>query len=70
MFDYWNTEKKSTSRIDPEIQRLYETEMCDVCGRSYYYKNIYRYHYLSTQGVHYAVRCCPYCNAQDYCKQL
>lgn len=65
---YWprRAEEKTKSPED----EMRETEMCDVCGRSYNYTYIKRFDYFSKRGIHYVVRCCPYCNISMITQKL
>ena len=48
-----------------------EYEMCDCCGKSYYYRQIRREQYSSTKTrTLYKVRLCPYCNLQEAVRRL
>lgn len=49
---------------------LAETEMCDVCGKSFNYTFIKRFDYCSPKGTRYVVRCCPYCNITTILSKL
>lgn len=58
---------KTTPR--PE-ESLYNQEMCDVCGHTYYYQNIRRIRYINPRGTIYVIRCCQYCNINTIIKYL
>ena len=43
-------------------KELEETEMCDVCGKNFNYKDIKRFQYINKRNIVYVIRCCPFCN--------
>lgn len=59
--------EEKTKSLEDELK---ETEMCDVCGKSYNYIYIKRVDYYSERGTHYIVRCCPYCNVSIITQKL
>lgn len=62
----------STTGILPTAKEesQYESEMCDICCKSYNYKNIRRVPFVNKAGILFVLRCCPYCNPETLTRYL
>lgn len=55
----WDSNKEDKKNLPkPE-----DYEMCDICGKVYYFADIGRFAYQSKKtNTQYLVRCCRFCN--------
>ena len=55
----WYDELKNEAKERKNTEDVLSTsEMCDVCGKAYHYKDIHRVSYKSSGGTLYRLRCC------------
>lgn len=48
-----------------------ESEMCDVCCKTYHYTDIKRVTWIHPKrGTTFVIRVCPYCNIEGFVKRL